>query len=426
MSFGPPFGNNLSVSGANLTDPWASYNCAYCAGGVGNPLVVLQALNGIGHASKTLPFATAGNYLSFPLTDFHPMYVNQWNLSIQRQFGKDWLITANYLGNSSIHLTTMEGGNPAIFLGLGPCTLNVVNGAGQAIPTNYSTCSTNANTNQRRIRYLQNPTQGQYYAGIGPVDDGGTASYEGMYLSAQKRLSRGVTLLANYTWSHCISDVFDQNPTAAGVTGNIPGNRRAYRNNCVGSDLRQLFVLNMVATTPKFSNRWMRILASDWQIAPIMQIKSAQFFTVMSGTDRALSAAPGQTPNLVSPNPYPSGQSVTNWISRSAFAVPDLGTYGNVGYNNFKGPGVFQLNLALSRTFPIWEKRSIQLRAEAFNLPNHLNPFTPGIAPISGSSGGQQALNASNFGQITNDISGNNGLLPGDYRVIQLAMKFVF
>src|SRR5579872_6005490 len=117
------------------------------------------------------------------------------------------------------------------------------------------------------------PHKGQYYAGIGPVDDGGTASNESMYISAQKRLSRGVTLLANYTWSHCISDVFDQNPTAAGVNGNTAGNRRAYRNNCVGSDLRQLFVLNMVATTPKFSNRWARLLASDWQIAPIMQIK---------------------------------------------------------------------------------------------------------------------------------------------------------
>ena len=69
----------------------------------------------------------------------------------------------------------------------------------------------------------------------------------------------------------------------------------------------------------------------------------------------------------------------------------------------------------------------MEFRAEAFNLPNHLNPFTPGIGPISTTLfGGQQNQNASNFGQITNDISGNNGLLSGDYRVIQLAMKFKF
>ena len=85
------------------------------------------------------------------------------------------------------------------------------------------------------------------------------------------------------------------------------------------------------------------------------------------------------------------------------------------------------MNLALSRNFPIHESKSLQVRAEAFNLPNHLNPFTPGIGPISTTLfGGQVNQNASNFGQITNDISGNNGLLNGDYRVVQLAMKFTF
>jgi hypothetical protein len=76
------------------------------------------------------------------------------------------------------------------------------------------------------------------------------------------------------------------------------------------------------------------------------------------------------------------------------------------------------LNLALSRTFPIGEKRTIQLRAEAFNLPNHLN--------ATFGAGGSITLNSSNFGQMTQDISGNSGLIAGDYRVVQLAMKFVF
>ena len=132
-----------------------------------------------------------------------------------------------------------------------------------------------------------------------------------------------------------------------------------------------------------------------------------------------------QTPNLVNANPYPANQTVNNWINASAFAPAALGTYGNLGYNNLKGPGIFQLNVALSRNFPIGEKRVIQLRAEAFNLPNHLNAFAPGMRP-SPAVGASITLNSSNFGQITSDISGNNGLLAGDYRVIQLAMKFVF
>jgi hypothetical protein len=132
--------------------------------------------------------------------------------------------------------------------------------------------------------------------------------------------------------------------------------------------------------------------------------------------------AAGQTPNLVDPaNVYGANQSVAQWLNPRAFALPDLGTYGNLGQNNIKGPGMFQLNMALSRTFVLREKKTFQLRAEAFNLPNHLNAATPAASTPSAA-----AVNAGNFGQITTDISGNAGLQSGDYRIIQLAAKFVF
>src|ERR1019366_2670136 len=91
----------------------------------------------------------------------------------------------------------------------------------------------------------------------------------------------------HYTWSHCISDIFESQ-TSASASPSQPGNREIYRSNCNGADLRQLFNLNFVATSPRFSNRLLRILASNWQVSPIMQLKSAQFFTVTSGTDVAL------------------------------------------------------------------------------------------------------------------------------------------
>ena len=383
---------------------------------------VLSSLQGIGVYSHNIPFPTNGAYVNSPMANFNPVYMNQWNLSIQRQVGKDWLVSANYVGNNTIHMISGEQTNPALFLGLGPCTLPTATGS-----ASYPVCSTTANAQNRRLYSLVNPAQGQYYGLIGSIDDGGTGSYEGLYLSAQKRLSRGVTAQANYTWSHCISDPYNENPGNGGVAPY--NNRRQWRSNCTGIDLRQQIVVNVVATTPKFSNRLLKMVASDWQFAPMMMIKSAQEFTVLSGTDQALSTVNNQTPNLVSNNPYPSNQSVDNWISRSAFATAAPGTYGNLGYNNLKGPGVFQFNMALSRNFTLREKKALQLRAEAFNLPNHLNPFSPGVPPINASGlskGGNVALTAPNFGQITSDISGNNGLLPGDYRVIQLAMKFVF
>jgi hypothetical protein len=409
----PPFGYNLSLSGVNVLNPWANFPG-------GNPMAGELSAQGTGIYPHDLPFFPSGTYTTSPLSNFKPVYMNQWNLSIQRQVGKDWLLSANYVGNTTIHMISGENENYAVFLGTGPCTLQTASG-----PVSYSSCSTTANQQSRLVYSLLNPAQGQYYAGIGTVDDGGTAGYEGMYLSVQKRLSRGLAFQANYTWSHCISDVYNQTPGSGGVS--VPGNRRQWRSNCIGIDLRHLFVLNLVATTPRYSHRALRIAASGWQIAPILLIKSAQEFSVFNGSDRALSTVANQTPNFVNLNPYSDAQNVNHWINASAFGLPAPGTYGNLGYNNLKGPGVFQLNLALSRNFAVWERSYVQLRAEAFNLPNHLNPFAPGGPNSSQGMGGAFVnLNTSNFGQITNDISGNNGLQSGDYRVIQLAMKFVF
>ncbi len=340
---------------------------------------------------------------------------------MRRQVGNDWLLSANYVANNTIHMITTENINPSVYVSNGTNSCVLPNGV--TITGAGGQCSTTANQQTRRVLSILNPNEGRYYSGIGQIDDGGTASYNGLNLSVQKRVSHGLSASANYTWSHCISDVYSDNPTATGVSR--PDNRRAWRSSCLGIDVRQLFGLNMVATTPRFSNRALGILASNWQLAPILQLKSAQLFSVFTGNDVALTTVANQTPDLVG-NPYPANKSVNKWIDSSAFLKATPGTYGNLGYNTLKGPGVFQLNVALSRTFAIREGQSIQLRAEAFNLPNHLNPFTPGNGPNGGQRGGQIALTAPNFGQITNDISGNNGLTAGDYRVIQLALKFMF
>jgi hypothetical protein len=405
MGFGPPFGNNIGLSNVNLSNPWASYPG-------GNAIPYLVNCSPVGHARTDCTFPTAGAYVRFNTDDYKAMYTHQWNLSIQRQVG-DWLLSVNYIGNSSIHLGTSENINPAVFLGLGPCTLNVVTG-GVVVPTTYSTCSTTGNQNQRRSLYLQNPIAGQYYSGIGAYDPGGTGSYSGLYLSANKRLKHNVTLNTNYTWSHCISDIYDQQTGSGGVS---PFIREQGRGNCAGADLRQSFVLNLVAQSPRFANTWLRRLASDWQFAPIVVLRSGQFLTIVPGTDRALTTAPAQTVNLVNPGAiFPANQSINNWLNPAAFALPALGTYGNLGQNNIQGPGMFQLNVALSRSFHVYgEHRILQVRAEAFNLPNHMNPSSP-----------TTNLASSTFGQILSDISGNNGLDAGDPRIIQLAMKFVF
>jgi len=445
MSFGPPFADRVTLPNVNLSNPWANFSGVPGFSGAGeDPMGGLAKIAGIGLAGKNAPFPTSGFYVNSVEhldRNYKQMYVNMWNLSIQRQVAS-WLLSANYVGNSTIHLNTSTAANPAEFLGLGPCTLNVVQPNGTVAPQNYTVCSTTANENFRRVLYRQDPLKGQYFANIAQALNSGTASYEGFYLSANKALSHGISMLANYTWSHCISDVYDQQPSGNGYVR--PDNRSASRGNCtVGvADVRHFFTLNMVANTPKFSNRTLQAIAGNWQLAPILQLKSGNFMTMVTGQDTALTTvaaatanqttvATGQTANQVLPHVYspdkgkPCGISgvaaCISYLNRSAFAAPAPGTYGNLRYGTVQGPGLIQLNIALSRTFPVGERRSLQLRAEAFNLPNHLNPL---ILATS------LNVNSALFGVATADQSGIagqiSGTTSGDYRVIQFALKLMF
>jgi hypothetical protein len=389
-----PFGSVVTLNNVTLSDPWANY-----AGGDPFPTVL----------NRNVRFPGFGAALSHPLHAHAPMS-SQWNLSLQRQIGADWLLTANYIGSNSIHLATGTELNPGVFLGLGPCTLNGVS---------YPTCSTTGNLNQRRVLNLKNPVHGQFYGTVSSLDDGATGTYNGLFLSAQKRVSRGTTVLANYTWSHCISDLLNSIVGGSGdggvSTGYNPEGRSKERANCK-TDQRHIVNLSAVAQTPQFANRSLRIIASNWQISPILKLRSGQFFTVTTGSDRALNGAASQRPNQVLADPYMPNKSIDGWLNPAAFAVPALGTYGNLGRQNLRGPGSIQLDLALSRTFPIGEGKSLQLRGEAFNLPNHMNPDIPVTA----------LNNTASFGKIQNDISGTSGLSDGNPRILQFALKFIF
>src|SRR6185436_2900219 len=272
MAQDSPFGSVIQVNNPRLEDPWGTYPG-------GNPLPI--------YLTKNIGFPSFASYVTYN-PHWRPTTVNQFSLSAQRQFGQNWLMTVNYVGNTISHLINAQEINPAVFLGTGPCTLNTVNG-----PASYQVCSTTANTNQRRALYMKNPALGQYYGIIATSNDDGTGNYNGMYVQVQKRLSSGTTVLANYTWSHCISDLWNGNPGNNGVSAVTPGNRRADRGNCdsggaQSTDLRHVFNLSVVAQTPKFANLALRRIAGDWQFSPILKVRSGYYFTVGIGQDLAL------------------------------------------------------------------------------------------------------------------------------------------
>ena len=395
----PPIGNTTTVNfPASFADPWAGV-----PGGNPYPLTV----------SPNSPFINFGTYENFLLNP-KTTYSQQWNLSVQRQLGANWLVTANYIGNSTIHVWGGNQANPGQYM-QGSC---VINGA----VTNP--CSTTANVNFRRTLYLQNPAQGTYYGSIAQLDDGGTGNYNGLILSVQHRLSRGYSILANYTLSHCISDLANPELAVAGANFTIPSNRHYDRSNCVLADRRQIFNLSAVFEMPRFANPKLRAVASGWQLSPIIKAQTGPYISVTSGVDQALTGQGGQRAVQVLADPYSPNRSASSYLNPAAFAQPAAGTYSSLGANNILAPGALYVNAAVTRTFRIAERHSLQFRFEGFNIPNHANLGPPNGLSGNGTAAGSTgfltptaARNSQTFGQI---------LSSDDPRILQGALKFVF
>jgi hypothetical protein len=398
----PPYGNDIDVgSTGTLANPWAGY-----AGG--NPFP---------QKPGQLFFPSYGTYINMPLNP-KSTYVEDWNITYQRQFAKDWMASASYLGNHTAHLWIALERNPAISLP-GVCEAGQPYGTVLTLPA----CTT-SNTNQRRILYQANPAQGINYASIDTMDDGATARYQGLLLSTQHR-STHYTFIANFTDSYCLSD-YDFGAALAGSTNSQIFNRHADWGPCI-SDARYLFNSSFVATSYwESSNKFMSGLLKNWEIAPLIQARTGQPLTITTGTDNSATGLGNDRPVQVLPNVMATTGCNTQaicvqYLNKAAFTPNAPGTFGDVGRNSVRGPGFFGFNVSLSRSFKIKERYSLQVRADAFNILNHTNyvgAFAPAGQPAGASYGTlSTGLSSSNFGQITGAY---------DPRIMQFALKLYF
>ena len=377
----PPWGTSITRSGTasapiSFSNPWAGVTG-------GNPFPLATGAN------AQFP-ANAATYTSYPL-DLKITYLEQWNVSVQRQIGSSWLFSGSYLGNNTIHLWSDD-----------PINAPLVTGATSAVQS-------------RRPLTLQNAAAGAYYGVIHQLDTGGTGSYNAMLLSAQHRLTNNFTVLGNYTWSHCITDPFTSE--LDGTQWTNPASRRFDRGTCVGIDHRHIINVSAVAETPKYGGRVMQALVSGWKISPIMRISSGSAYTITSGIDNAVTGltSSGERANQVLANPYCVVQTPTCWLNPAAFAQPTTGTLGNVAAGSIHGPGSFTLDASLSRQFKITERQRLEIRYEVFNIPNH---WRPGFAPAGVSTTTlNTARNSATFGQMQ---------VFGDPRIMQFALKYIF
>jgi len=246
------------------------------------------------------------------------------------------------------------------------------------------------------------------------------SNYNSLQFTAQKRFSKGFTVLANYTWSKSIDDwPYGQDITTVVSGGNspIPWNfpgRHQFDRGPSDFDRTQRFVASFVYNLPALSKApaAVRFVAGGWGLTGIFTAQTGYPFTVTYGKDASGTALGSDRTVQLSSAVYGSGAcgataNCVDWLVPSAFGAPAAGTYGNMGKGSLRGPNSIAYNGGLVKDFPLHNERlRFQFRAEYFNLFNRVNFNNPA-----------SSLTGAGFGQITGS---------GDPRIGQLALKLVF
>ena len=421
----PPWGSSTSIVNPIFDDPWSTPASGFSGN---NPFPIQFGPN--------TPFVAFGNYTA--MNNIKPAQLQSWNLSIQRQFGNDWLVSGSYVGNHLIHMLGSEQLNPAIYVpgsadANGNCFYQSY--SFKPAPNTNNVCSSPGNTNQRRILSnidLQNT--GQYVGNLVQIQSGGKSSYNGMLLEVRKRAGKGVTLAGNYTWGHCIAPFQSNEAGDTGANPSIPnpylGNRDGGRGNCL-SDRRQLFNFTPVLEMPNFQKPLLRHIASGWRLSTIYSYRSGEFVNVTAaggndfarnGTNAGNQLAQYAGGDRVGDH---SGRPNTFWFGKACvppspvtpdcvFTTPALGSLGNSGTRTVAAPGHFDFNMALVRTFRLKESQRFEFRWEVYNVPNSFRP-------ILAAPGGTPSVST----EITNPLFGQLRV-SDDPRIMQFALKYLF
>ena len=318
-------------------------------------------------------------------------YTIQWNASIEQALGRSQAFTVSYVGSHAARLLQEN-----VFL---PGT---------------------------------NPLSSFF----GFIENGLTSDYDSLQIQFRRRLSRGLTVLGSYTWSHCI-DYGSQNYAIGYRRGNCDFDVRHNLSTAFSYDLPNVG-----------RNTFVKAVLNHWGIDDRITGRTAFPVTL---TGRTLLQSNGQQYaaglDFVSGQPvYLYGDNCTSVlqglghlkqgqgcpggraINPNAFVNVSSG-FGNAPRNFARGFGAWQMDMAVRRDFPISESLRLQFRAEAFNIFNH-----PNFGTVNSFCGGQPGIPGctnQQFGQATATLASSLGVVSplyqmGGSRSMQFALKLVF
>ncbi len=349
-----------------------------------------------------------------------------WDAAIERQLGNGNVVSVQYAAARGVHLYDIKNYNG---IGSGNATLGDPN----VDPLGRIDPRTN-------LPYTTLTRLNPQYSNINNRGSNGDSYYEALNIQFQSSNYRksGLSLVANYTLSHALDDLsttFSESNSAFSLGYTNPFNPGFDHGNS-DLDIRHRLVIAPIYQTPRFrsGHALLSQALGGWQISGIYTVRTGTPFTYFDTTNNVsgynvarYTPAAGQTITQRSFTKIPKGQNGggansytlgTLPTANSSALAPDGGASGanpdllytvsdgNGGYvniptsdwnyapaaetarNAFRGPGAWNVDASLSKTFPIRESLNLELRAEGFDVFNHHNLYVLGANNDYAASGG--------------------------------------
>ncbi len=342
----------------------------------------------------------------------------EWNLTVQHQFGQNWVAQLGYVGTRATRLWNHESSD--------------LNQPLQPLDTNF--CGpdpANCVSNYGRPYFDRQPN----LVNVLPMDYAELETfYNAFQASLNKRFSGGFNVLAAYTFGKNLGNA-DGNVGAQLQDSHHP--EAEYGPSA--PDLRHRLSVSYLWELPVGrgrhflgkSNAFADAVMGGWQVAGITTVQSGEALTASLSADYTNAGSPSPRPNQIH-DPYdfsfvpdptaftevygctPGVQTLQCWYNPEAFTIPDLAPgqssahqYGNSHIGNLRGPKLINFDFVAQKNFKIHESHQLQFRAEFFNLFNTPNFGLPGSAV---------------------DVSGGNSVTSTatSSRQLEFALKYTF